>query len=246
MAERFSLVEQATAKLAMANQVDDVRDIAFGYFRSFDVPMVSYHHLPPIGATDQGILQLSTEGFPEGAVQRYIREKLFLIDPVPAYAQKTVRPFRWATISKLTKLRPEQKSLMAEFVNAGLIDGYAFQAFGPGGRNGVFGLGFRQAGRRFEPEALRQIHGVCQAAHLRICELIENNLPKAVRLSRRESEVLEWVARGKSNIDIATIMGVSAHTVDAYLRRIFMKLGTTDRVTAAIRGVRSGIITGVV
>jgi DNA-binding CsgD family transcriptional regulator len=54
------------------------------------------------------------------------------------------------------------------------------------------------------------------------------------------------VARGKSNSDIATIMGVSAHTVDAYLRRVFLKLGTTDRVTAAIRGAGSGLITGVI
>ena len=64
-----------------------------------------------------------------------------------------------------------------------------------------------------------------------------------------EPTIVEYLKAGwtKAQLEhLFRIMGVSAHTVDAYLRRIFLKLGTTDRVTAAIRGVGSGIITGVV
>lgn len=243
---RSGLIDELLEKLAAVQSKEELRATAFDYFKTLDAPLMSYHHLPPIGAFDQGVLNLQTEGFPDEMLARYIGEKLFLIDPIPDYAQKTTVPFRWSEISKLTNLRPEQKQLMRDFVSAGMGDGYAFQVFGPGGRNGVFGLGFGKVVRTFKPVVMREIHCLCQAIHLRFCEIIERHIPEATGLSKREREVLEWVARGKSNSDIATIMGVSAHTVDAYLRRIFLKLGTTDRVTAAIRGVGSGIITGVV
>ncbi|MEO0412476.1 MAG: helix-turn-helix transcriptional regulator [Pseudomonadota bacterium] len=54
--------------------------------------------------------------------------------------------------------------------------------------------------------------------------------------------VLQWVARGKSNLDISDILSVSSNTVDTYLRRIYAKLGVNDRVTAAVKGVGSGLI----
>lgn len=246
MSDRAKLIEETLEKLAHARNSAEIRAVAVGYFKTLDVPMMSYHHLPPIGAPDQGALLLETEGFPPELLQRYIRDKLFLIDPIPIYAQKTTVPFRWSEIGKLTNLRPEQKALMREFFNAGFGDGYAVQVFGPGGRNGVFGFGWGKMNRSFKKSILNELRWVCQAIHLRFCQRLEQKIPEAIGLSNREREVLEWVARGKSNSDIATIMGVSAHTVDAYLRRIFLKLGTTDRVTAAIRGVGSGIITGVV
>ena len=54
--------------------------------------------------------------------------------------------------------------------------------------------------------------------------------------------MLTWVARGKTNAAIAEILGISAHTVDAHLRRIYLKLGVADRMSAALRGLGFGLI----
>ena len=61
-------------------------------------------------------------------------------------------------------------------------------------------------------------------------------------LSGREMEILDWVARGKSNSVIAEILNLSAGTVDTYLRRIYDKLDVSDRTSAAVRGVGMGLI----
>lgn len=52
-------------------------------------------------------------------------------------------------------------------------------------------------------------------------------------LTKREAEVLSWVARGKSNAEIATILDVCTKTVDKHLERIYPKLGVENRTAAA-------------
>ena len=66
----------------------------------------------------------------------------------------------------------------------------------------------------------------------------------AAHVRARETEILAWVARGKSNPLIAEILGISSHTVDAHLRRIYLKLGVFDRISAAVRGIGIGLIRG--
>ena len=56
--------------------------------------------------------------------------------------------------------------------------------------------------------------------------------------------MLGWVARGKSNSMIGDILGISAHTVDAHMRRICLKLGVSDRISATVRGIGVGLIHG--
>lgn len=52
-------------------------------------------------------------------------------------------------------------------------------------------------------------------------------------LTPREAEVLFWVARGKSNPEIATILGIGLTTVKKHLEATFAKLGVENRTSAA-------------
>jgi DNA-binding CsgD family transcriptional regulator len=59
--------------------------------------------------------------------------------------------------------------------------------------------------------------------------------PDAVpRLTRRESEVLSWVALGKTNQEVAAIVGARPLTIKKHLEHIYHKLGVANR-TAAVR-----------
>ena len=52
-------------------------------------------------------------------------------------------------------------------------------------------------------------------------------------LTQRETEVLIWVARGKTNKDIADILGLSPRTVNKHLEHVYVKLGVETRTAAA-------------
>jgi DNA-binding CsgD family transcriptional regulator len=55
----------------------------------------------------------------------------------------------------------------------------------------------------------------------------------ALGLSPRETEVLAWVAQGKTNPEIGSILGMSGRTVGKHLERIYQKLGVETRTAAA-------------
>ncbi|MCB1094704.1 MAG: response regulator transcription factor [Verrucomicrobiae bacterium] len=59
----------------------------------------------------------------------------------------------------------------------------------------------------------------------------------ALGVTPREAEVLLWVAQGKSNGDVALILGMSEKTVKQHMSNIFTKLGLENRNAAAMRAV---------
>jgi DNA-binding CsgD family transcriptional regulator len=63
-------------------------------------------------------------------------------------------------------------------------------------------------------------------------------LKRKLQLTQREAEVLMWIARGKSNRDIAEILSLSPRTVNKHLEQIYAKLGVENRAAAAALAVR--------
>ena len=63
-------------------------------------------------------------------------------------------------------------------------------------------------------------------------------LRAALALTPREREVLDWVAAGKTNRDVAAILGASPRTVEKHLERIYEKLGVETRTAAVMRAAR--------
>ncbi|HET9558477.1 MAG TPA: response regulator transcription factor [Actinomycetota bacterium] len=61
-------------------------------------------------------------------------------------------------------------------------------------------------------------------------------------LTSREVEVLELVARGSSNADIAAALFISEATVKTHLLHTFAKLGVDDRTAAVVAALERGII----
>lgn len=67
--------------------------------------------------------------------------------------------------------------------------------------------------------------------------LMDNN-----NLTERESNVLFYLAKGLTNEEIAEKLHISVHTVKAHLESIYEKLEVSNRVQAAIKALRFGLI----
>lgn len=64
-------------------------------------------------------------------------------------------------------------------------------------------------------------------------------LRELLALTSREAEVLLWISRGKSNRDIAEILGLSPRTINKHLEQMFEKLGVENRASATALAVRT-------
>jgi DNA-binding CsgD family transcriptional regulator len=53
-------------------------------------------------------------------------------------------------------------------------------------------------------------------------------------LTTRESEVLLWVAQGKANHEIASILGGSRRTIDKHVQNLLLKLKLENRASAVL------------
>lgn len=115
-------------------------------------------------------------------------------------------------------------------------DGLCIPLYGINNRTGYAFIGFERPKSEFSQILSHQIQALAQNLHVRYCMMVEE-LQTQVNLTPRESEVLELISFGKSNPEIAIILNISANTVTGYVSRIFLKLGVSDRVSAAMRAV---------
>lgn len=214
------------------------------FFRAHGIPRVTYHHLPPVGAPDGGAVRFRAEGFPEDLVALYVSGRMWRDNPALRHSlrAKSSEPFYWSEVAELPEMSDRSRAFFDAIAAAGLADGLGVEVFGPNGRNGYCGLGLCASQIPLPPEEVHDLHWACQFAHLRYCDMLAAAAGAPPELSPREHEVLGWVARGKSNASIGEILGISGHTVDAHLRRIFLKLDVGDRISATLRGLGVGLI----
>ena len=162
-------------------------------------------------------------GFSKEEIELYLSFDFQRLDIVPRAALAAGMPIRWTDVWRSSELT-------------------SMPCYGPNNRNAVVGISKMTPDADTSPSHMSLLHFAAQAAHLRICALFADEVTRDRQLSTREKEILDWVARGKSNGVIAEILAISPGTVDTYMRRIYEKLEVSDRTSAAVKGVGLGLI----
>ncbi|MEZ5945922.1 MAG: LuxR C-terminal-related transcriptional regulator [Hyphomonas sp.] len=222
-----------------ADSVFSLRDATMAGFEALGFRH-AYFVSPIVHDRNEGRF-LTNIGFP-AEWEKAHREELRKLDPLPDIALRIGRPFRWGALPPEAQVQPAEADYIAGLAKWGLEDGIGIPAYGSAARVGFVGLGgpIRQNGFDMADMELLRIAG--ETSYLRYCELIVQEAADGPRLSSRELDVLHWMAQGKSNAAIAKILNVGSETVDTYARRIYSKLGVSDRTSAVIKGVTRGFV----
>lgn len=71
---------------------------------------------------------------------------------------------------------------------------------------------------------------------------LENYADVKAKLTSRELECLQIIAKGLNNVEVASVLNLSRATIRTHLEHIYQKLQVTNRVEAITEGIRQGII----
>ena len=84
----------------------------------------------------------------------------------------------------------------------------------------------------------------CQAAGVSTGREPQRTPAAHAGLTTREREVLQWLARGKTDADIASLLAISPRTVNKHLEHIYVKLGVETRTAAVMRALTARLVDG--
>jgi LuxR family transcriptional regulator len=187
--------------------------------------------------------------WPETWPLTYISKKYMMIDPTIRYLGRAQRPFRWNDALAALRgdpLRRRMEQMMADARSHGLADGYIFPVHGRNGLLGHMTIGGRAVD--LSPAELSLFDAVAKKAFWRILELreeahlLEEPTSLEAKLTRRESEVLNYLAEGMTSIEISRMLDISNHTVDWYMNSIQDKFNAKNRQHIVAIAFRNGLI----
>ncbi|MEM9086895.1 MAG: LuxR C-terminal-related transcriptional regulator [Pseudomonadota bacterium] len=201
----------------------------------------SYHLTPQFESPTSMHTTVFADGFSEDWLSRYDKEDFRNSDPIPERTMQHAAMLTWEDARSLEPNTPENEAYFKAMDEEGLIYGFGLPLFGPNGRDAYASFDFGVPVHQISNAALGVVRSVPQAAHQRVSVLLasKSEIPE---LSTRESEVLQWVARGKSLSSIAGILDLSYETVKTYCSRIYTKLEVSDRVGATVAALKLGLV----
>ena len=207
------------------------------------IDALSYYHMPPPGSQDFSEKYFTSIGFEQSLADEYRRNHRHFKSPFTSRSNPVTEPIFWAEVFDTLVLTDEERErLDILYCRKGKFNGLVLPVFGPSSRNGCVVFRFSDPNMRFSRDKIHILKLAAYLTHLQFCHLRAKHIGETVNQTRREKEVLTWVAHGKSNSVIADIVGISQHTVNGYLRRIYLKTGTSDRTSAAMRAIGDSLI----
>ncbi|HZG30482.1 LuxR family transcriptional regulator [Ensifer adhaerens] len=189
--------------------------------------------------------------WPQKWPETYIANRFVLVDPTIRYLGRAAGAFRWKDARRALKSDPQKRRMDQMFKEAakfGLEDGYIFPIHGRQGLMGNMTLG----GLPVELTPV-EVSLFEQVAKLMFMELSRfrareqqsdetEEAPPEIKLTRRELEVLHFLAEGMTSQEIGKVLNLSSHTVDWYMNGIQEKLEARNRQHVVALAFRQGLV----
>ncbi len=186
------------------------------------------------------ILRHVNIGFPDSYISQVIDKHSLLDSPVARQWVETQKPL---TITAQT-IPPEfpllwQQSFAANRINNILVHGLLDMA---GKKTSYFSFAdFEQPPGPREAHCVELLIPHLHVAITNVLETGEKNDQSGL-LSKRETEILNWVYQGKTNTEIGELLCISGFTVKNHIKNILDKLGAANRTHAVAKAIHLELI----
>lgn len=211
---------------------DVVRELGFDYFALL-------HHASLRRA---GARLIRIDNYPDGWEAELLANDFVTDDPVHLASGRTNTGFPWEQIGALVPLTRRHRDILERSGRYGLGPGFTVPANVPGEPSGSCSFAVRKGralpARRLQCAELIGAHAFGVARRLHAYPALGAHS----RLSRRELQCLHLLAAGKSDWEIATILGLSPETVRQYVKRARAAYDVVSRTQLVVHGLRDAWI----
>jgi LuxR family quorum-sensing system transcriptional regulator CciR len=214
--------------------VDISRELGFAHF-------ALCHHVDLLNSSEPAI---RIHNYPDEWERYYDRKQLGRTDPVHRACQMTAVGFTWSQLPRMIPLTRMDRAVLDAAAKQGLGNGYTVPAHVPGEVNGSCSFATAR-GRALQSEHLavaQLVGGFAFEAARRLVKRDRQRLADPARFSDRERDCLIWIARGKSDSEIATILGISPETVHQYVKAARANYDAVSRSQLVAHALFSGTI----
>jgi LuxR family quorum-sensing system transcriptional regulator CciR len=211
--------------------VNAASELGFHYFALLD-------HAS-LGRTKTGLVRI--DNYPEDWVQELVTRGYAADDPVHLASRRTNAGFGWCDLNRLIRIERRHARILARSRMHGIGEGLTIPANVPGEPSASCSFAVRAGAdipaARLHCAELIGAHALCAARRLR-----PSQIRKPPHLSRRELECLRLLALGKTDWEIAKILGLSPHTAHQYVKRARAAYDTVSRTQLVVYGLRDAWI----
>lgn len=129
---------------------------------------------------------------------------------------------------------------MDEAADMGMRDGFVVPIYGIGGQ--VHAVTMAGRAPQLNDQGRAELHLISIYAYARAKQLKRRSGVPPISLRRREQQVIQWAAAGKTDWEIARILGISESAAHKHIENIKRRMGVGTRVQAIVEAIRQGQI----
>ena len=217
----------------LAQALDEVsQDLGFRYF-------ALTHHAD----VRRSSAAIRIHNYPRGWEQWFDDQGLGPIDPVHRASHMTSVGFAWSSLEDLIPLTAGDRLVLDRARKEGIGDGFTVPANVPGETHGSVSFAV-ETGVMLNPDQLplTQLVGAFAFEAARCIRRLREPVAHLPKLTDRQRECVVWATRGKSDREIAHILGVSHETVIMHLKQARDRYGVAKRTLLAVHALFDGTI----
>jgi LuxR family quorum-sensing system transcriptional regulator CciR len=199
------------------------------------------HHVDLVGPPEDAIVLLN---YDPAWVDRSLSQGYHLDDPVHVASTRASFGFAWRDMGYYLQPSERHRRILDEARSFGLCEGFTVPIHVPGEYRGTCSFGARSVSLTWDRMAATQLVGqLAFESARRLVRARRGEISCSIPLlTRRQLDLLPFVAGGKSNWAIGQIIGLSAATVRQHLGEAMHRYGVATRTQLVVRALFDGQI----